>query len=101
MKDQPKTRISLIDCFRYLKDALKDVGKNISADNEDINITSVDEIPGLETYTSEEDKKLIRKMDNMREKLKTATKSVNQQIENPASRRKNARYKVIQEEIDK
>ena len=100
MNDQTKTRTTLIECFKGLKKALKDSGI-IFTNIDETNITSVSEVPGLETYTSEEDIKLIKKMDSMREKIRMSKKSVEEQIENPSTRRKNMKFKVVQKELEK
>lgn len=98
MKDQTKTRTTLLDCFIGLKDAFKDVGEMFT-NKEETNITSVDEIPGLETFTSEEDIKLIKRMDSMRERIRTAKTSIEKQKETPGIRPK-LRGKVVQREHD-
>lgn len=98
MKDQTKTRTTLLDCFIGLKDAFKDVG-TMFTNNEETSINSVEDIPGLETYTSEEDIKLIKKMESMRNKIRTAKTSMEKQKEIPDARPK-FRGKVVQLEHD-
>ena len=97
MKDQTKTRTTLLDCFIGLKNAFKDVG-TMFTNNEETTITSVDDIPGLETYTSEEDIKLIKRMESMREKIHAANTRIEKRKETPTIKSKSIKSKVVQRE---
>ena len=100
MKAQTKNRTTLIESFIGLKDAFKDA-MTMFTNNEETNITSVDEIPDIETYTSEDDIKLIKQMDSMREKIRMASRKLDKQIQEPSSRPKNIKAKVVQKELEK
>ena len=96
MENQTKTRATISECFKGYKNALKEFGKKLFIDNDETNITNVEEIPGLETYTSEEDIKMIKKMNSYREKIKNIGSNLDKQSNDQNSRPRNMKYRIAQ-----
>ena len=72
MNTQTKTRTTFIDVIKGLSKAVKEWG-TMFTEKEEQNITCVDDIPGIETYTGEDDIKLIRRMDSLRTKIRQSS----------------------------
>ena len=104
-QSQTKTRTTMLESLKNMKNALKETMHSVFIDNEESEtINRVEDIPSLDTYTSEDDIQIIKKMEKLQKqielkenKIKSAKNNLGKQINNPTLRPQ-IRAKVVQSE---